>query len=304
MADATEDDRKKAFEFEKAYGNAGTAFTYAFTRLDSDILPVVSKELGKLNDHIKKVEKEEGGIEAFFTEAAAAAGLLIPPLRAHHAHLFNNHPQSRYAKDASEWVFGKYKPHGGSFFGSNRGSSGRASSTSPATNETQAPYSSMDYLVSQGYTLGQAAGILGNAKVESAGNPTPAQNAYNAGHYGKFQWDATRRATILAGLNIDVATASEQDQDKAFVWEAHQRGDDAKIQTANNEYGAAAITNSYFERSGSESINARMRAAHDLATQYSSSLASGSGSNSSVSNATSVKIDDVTINTQATDALA
>ena len=294
LAVATEADRLKAREFESAYSDAATAFTYAFTRIGSDVLPAVTKGLGELNEYIKELEKQQGGLEQFFTKVAAAAGLLVAPLRVISASLLVAseigasehdilHPsegrQSFLAKKIDSWF----------------GLDGQA--PSGAAKATTGPYTSMDYLISQGYTPGQAAGILGNARVESGGNPTPAQNAYNRGHFGKYQWDASRRAKILAGLNIDVATASEQDQDRAFVWEARQRGDDARIKSASNEYGSALITNSYFERSGSASINDRMREAHSLLTQY--NVARGGGGSSRTAN---VKIDNVTIHTQATDA--
>lgn len=300
LAAATHDDYLEAFKFEQASQDAGTAFSSAFTRLGTDILPVVTKELDKLNKHIKSVEQEKGGIEAFFTEAAAGAGLLIPPLRVISAAILAITVASRYAKSASEALFGTYNPGGGSFFGSNRGGRGRgASGTAPnAPSSSAKPYSSMDYLISQGYTPGQAAGILGNAQVESSGNPAPAQNAYNIGHFGKFQWDAKRRAEIRDAIGIDVATASDQEQDRAFVWDAARRGDDARIRSGTTPEGAAAITSSFFERPGQDgSILARMRSAHQLAAQYNAANGVSASSGS-----TSIKTGDITINTQATDS--
>ncbi|CAE6866138.1 hypothetical protein R75465_07969 [Paraburkholderia aspalathi] len=64
------------------------------------------------------------------------------------------------------------------------------------------------YLLSHGVPEAQADGMLGNAMRESSLDPT----ASNAGHYGLFQWDATRQKDFAkwAGHGINKSTASEQ----------------------------------------------------------------------------------------------
>lgn len=81
LAVATHDDYEEAVKFMHASEDAGTAFTTAYTRLGTDILPKISYGLNLLNEHFKDLEKEQGGIENFFIKVAAAATLLVAPLR-------------------------------------------------------------------------------------------------------------------------------------------------------------------------------------------------------------------------------
>ena len=83
-----------------------------------------------------------------------------------------------------------------------------------ALKATTGPYTSMDWPDLPGLHPGQAAGILGNARRERRQSHARTKRLQSR-YFGKYQWDASR-ARKLAGLNIDVATASEQDQ-TAFV---------------------------------------------------------------------------------------
>jgi len=215
---------------------------------------------------------------------------------------------SEKAKASAEFVFGGggkiYNPHGGSFFASNRGVSSQYSTLS---SETQNPptasiapktgNAAIDFWLGQGYTLNGAIGMAAQEQGESSGNPNARKmDSKGRMHYGLYQFDPTRRAEILAGTNIDVATASAEDQRKAAAWDAHRRGDDVRINQGTTPEGSSNIANSYFEVSG-EDPRRREMIAHQLAMQW------GAGAqNSGAGSELNVKIDKVEINTQATDA--
>lgn len=152
--------------------------------------------------------------------------------------------------------------------------------------------SAIDFWLSQGYTLNGAIGMAAQEQAESGGNP----NARNGRHYGLFQFDETRRKQIKDALGIDVADASVDEQRRAAAWDAHRRGDDVRINSGTNPGGSSAIANSYFEVSG-ESPENRIRIANQLANQY-----HGGGAGGNSGSGMNIKIDDITINTQATDA--
>ncbi len=85
-----------------------------------------------------------------------------------------------------------------------------------------------------GATPAAAAAMVAQAQAESSMNP----RASNAGHVGLFQWSARRRAAILAGTGIDVATASSEQQTKAALWELRTKY--PKLWAQMNSEGASA----------------------------------------------------------------
>lgn len=161
-----------------------------------------------------------------------------------------------------------------------------------------------DFWIAQGYSAGAAAGWTANAQAESSFNPAA---GFGTSHQGIYQWDATRRARIKAVLGIDVGNASLDDQLKAAAWEAkmtHNLGPDAFNDSAGQS--AALISNKFEIPSTTPAglaaeASKRARIAESYGTIPTSGLGIGTpeaGSGRSVS----VKIDDVTINTQATDS--
>lgn len=82
ISSASKEDYENARLFEQESSRAGSALTSIYTRLGSDILPTVSKALIEFRGYIKDLEGDQGGIEGFFTKVAAAATLLVAPLRA------------------------------------------------------------------------------------------------------------------------------------------------------------------------------------------------------------------------------
>jgi hypothetical protein len=98
----------------------------------------------------------------------------------------------------------------------------------PTGNEAALAKQGYDYWRSQGLTRDQALSVLGNERGE---NPLGALAVGDRGSFGghgtvgQFQWDPPRRAQILKGTGIDVATAGFLDQQKAARWEMENSPD-------------------------------------------------------------------------------
>jgi hypothetical protein len=116
-------------------------------------------------------------------------------------------------------VGGGYVPHG---------VRARGGGGTPTGNEAVLAKQGYDYWRSQGLTHDQALSVLGNERGE---NPLGARTVGDPGKFGghgtvgQFQWDPPRRAQILAGTGIDVATAGFLDQQKAARWEMEHSPD-------------------------------------------------------------------------------
>jgi hypothetical protein len=165
----------------------------------------------------------------------------------------------------------------------------------PSSSTLQNKQQIQDFWQQQGYSPGAAAGWTANAQQESSFNPL----AVNGSHVGIYQWSAQRRAKILAATGIDVSKASLNDQLKAAAWEASVMGLTPDRIPGDPRQAAALISNRYEVPSLTApglSFEAARRG--DIAAGYgilpSPTAASGKTVN--------VKIDDVTIQTQATDA--
>ena len=147
-------------------------------------------------------------------------------------------------------------------------------------------------LKSAGATDEMAAAALGNLNGEST-MWTNKKRGDGGKSAGGFQWDAERRAYIKEALGIDVETAPIEDQMKAFIYDAKRRGNwdvANKMSTA----GATEYLDRQFEISaniGNEDVKNRTK----WASQYYNEF-SGSGSGGA-----NVKVDNITINTMATD---
>lgn len=134
--------------------------------------------------------------------------------------------------------------------------------------EQDAARQAVSYFKSQGYTQAQAIGLAANIQAESSYN-SAAYNPAAGGHYGIAQWDATRRAQILAGTGIDVKTASYAQQLKAMAWELKhtQAAAGTALMKSRTAAGAAATVRQFYERpggSGPLAANRRMIIANRL----------------------------------------
>lgn len=155
-----------------------------------------------------------------------------------------------------------------------------------------------DFWVSRGYSPAAAAGWAANAQAESGFNPF----ATNGTHFGIYQWSRDRRQKILAATGIDVANASRDDQLKAADWEARTMGLGPSAFTGNAAASAALISNR-FEVPALTSSGLAAEAAHraQIASSYGTIPLSPSGDTAS-GRAVNIKIDEIKIETQATDA--
>ena len=137
----------------------------------------------------------------------------------------------------------------------------------------------MNYLMSQGLTKEQAAGVAGNLQQESTFNPradnTGTGENDTQGHFGIAQWDKVHRwpkvKKWMQDNNLDPYSLDGQLQ--AMVWEAKERGDWSKLKEVTDASSAARSWLENFERSGEQPgdhgydariANARMWAEKEL----------------------------------------
>lgn len=166
----------------------------------------------------------------------------------------------------------------------------------PLTNSVKTGNRDLDFWMSQGYSAEQAAGIMANMNQESRGNPMARGD--NGTAHGLFQWHADRRANIFAKTGIDVSNASYDDQLKAAAWEMKNGRpgfNDDYFRSIKDAGSAGSYFSTQFESPADRFGQSLLRGknALSLASQF-SSIAGGGG--------TTVKIDKIEINTQATDA--
>lgn len=162
----------------------------------------------------------------------------------------------------------------------------RISSGSPA----------IDFWVQKGYTPAQAAGIMANMQHESGGNPMARGDGGQA--HGLFQWHPDRRENIMKNTGIDVSSAGFMDQMEAAAWEmknGRAQFSDEYFRSIGDADAAAAYFSQKFESPANGAIQAMLRGKTALGMV--SQLGANPGGNS-----TSVQIDKIEINTQATDA--
>ena len=139
----------------------------------------------------------------------------------------------------------------------------------------------MNYLMSQGLTKEQAAGVAGNLQQESTFNPradnTGTGENDTEGHFGIAQWDKVHRWPKIKKWIVDqgLDPYSLEGQLQAMVWEAKQRGDWSKLKEVTDADAAARSWLQNFERSGEQPgdpgydariANARMWAEKELVT--------------------------------------
>lgn len=185
----------------------------------------------------------------------------------------------------------------GNWYKGGHNSSG-GSAKSPAATSAYA------FWKSKGYTDAGAAAMAAQEQAESGGNPHPT----TGDGVGAYQWHKDRAAAILKGKGIDVRTANIDDQREAAYWEANQRGDDKRVNAAGlSPFQAGGVGSRFFERPADANGEAYKRGimAGQIAIANAGSSPFNSGANAgggSSSRSLSVKIDNVNVHTQATDA--
>lgn len=157
----------------------------------------------------------------------------------------------------------------------------------------------MQFWMSMGYSRAQAAGIVANEMHESGGRAGARGDGGRA--HGLFQWHPDRRAKIMAATGIDVSTASAMDQRRAAAWEMknERQFSDEKFRSITDPNAAGAYFSRNFERPADAMGEAFKRGQTAMRLASDSSLGAMGGGTSSTS---SVKIDKIEVNTQATDA--
>lgn len=128
----------------------------------------------------------------------------------------------------------------------------------------------MNFLMSQGLTPEQAAGVAGNLMQESHFDP----NADNGTHHGIAQWDKQDRwpkvAAYITSIGRDPGTL--EGQLMGLKWEASARGDWKQIQQTKTAQDAALRWLERFEISGEkpgmEGFDNRMTNANGLLAKY------------------------------------
>jgi murein DD-endopeptidase MepM/ murein hydrolase activator NlpD len=116
----------------------------------------------------------------------------------------------------------------------------------------------MNFLISNGLTVEQAAGISGNVKQESGFRP----NADNGGHHGIAQWDKVNRWPRVKSYieSIGKDPESLEGQLYGLVWEAKQRGNWQQISRAKTLEESSSIWLRKFEIPGNYEIEEPHRA--------------------------------------------
>ena len=113
----------------------------------------------------------------------------------------------------------------------------------------------IDYFISQGYTLEQAAGIVGALQQESTANLNP--NAYNSagggrGAHGIAQWRGSRLDNFAKRFNRPLRGSSLQQQLEFIQWEMNNTHKDAltAVKRSKTASQAAVAFESKFEKAG------------------------------------------------------
>lgn len=155
---------------------------------------------------------------------------------------------------------------------------------------------SRKFWLSKGYSEAQTAALMAQEERESGYGKNLVGD--NGRSIGIFQWDANRRAKILAGTGIDVTTASHNDQLRAAAWELDQRGHSDVLRRMNDPAEAASYLSHNFEIPANGAYEAALRGQMALRIADTSPLSSAPAQTSQKN----VNIGNITINTQATDA--
>lgn len=308
-AEVTREQAEAADEFGRAWSKAGQSMDQLFSIVSADVLPPVAKLVDGFSEFTAKIKENKvevygflGGmialsatLSAVLARAAfgmaglggAAAGAGLVAAGGAVAIGAGAAAGSIYwHKEIADWIDGKLHGKDDARLRSrwNRGGDHK---------------DAMGFWMSQGYSREQAAVIVANEQAESGGNPRAVGDGGTS--FGLFQWhDRSRRDRILKDTGIDVKTASADDQRRAAAWELEHTGIAARLKASGSISEASDIFVRDFENPANwrgQSLK-RARMALDIASSspYNSAPASAGNSTSSV------KIDQINVQTQATDA--
>ena len=336
-AKLTKEDADAAREFGKVWSQVTQSLSQAFTHLGTDIFPMIEPAMKQFSAFLDSLRNRKGGTEVFFTAAAAGATLFSAALLRLAASITG---VSTAATGAAGVGFGGAILAALGLYDAYRGESEILSGASPAGRTSvigkaagyvsgkinsaiegqrgpvavqsygsrkQNLKESFDFWLAQGKTPNQASALVameaseGQGDTRSIGDYDKKRGVYTA--FGAAQWHLDRIKLIERNTGIDVRTASHADQLRAIAWELKHRGQN---NIPDDPAMAEAYLTKYYEVPADIAGQSAKRAA--LAVQIANSYkASTSGSPLSAQNGgrtTHVKIDDVNIHTQATDANA
>lgn len=137
-------------------------------------------------------------------------------------------------------------------------SAGATTSGKDNKGENGSAQKAMDFFMSRGYTKEQAAGIVGNLKVESATFSTidvGDKNRPEGPSIGIAQWDPKRQADFKRIFKKDIKEASFEEQLAFIDWELNNTEAAAgqKLRGAKSAEEAALMIDAFYERSAGSS---------------------------------------------------
>lgn len=311
-AAVTEKDTAAAREFEKAWSGAAHSLDTLFSKIGSDVLPPLTSLLNIFTDFTSSLKDNKAAMYGFFaamiTLSITAAGTVaklagsLLGLGGAMASVMSRLSIAGAVTAGLPFIAnGAWKA--GNYIGTQLNKAlGRGDANGIIGGAPQDPKEAMSFWMSQGFSREQAAGIVANEQRESSGNPSAIGDSGAA--RGLYQWHPHRRAQILAATGIDVSTANATDQRRAALWEMKNTGlyDDLKNTSTPDQ--AAGLFSRQFERPANGDVEAIKRGQMALGIASSSAFSTNTqfGGDSNSSRNTNVKIDQISVNTQATDA--
>lgn len=143
----------------------------------------------------------------------------------------------------------------------------------------------MDYFQSKGWTREQAAGIVGNLTVESAGTMDPSiTGGYMGRAEGIAQWLGSRKEDFkkVYGVSPNQATFEQQLDFIQIELNGKEKGAAAALRQATTPSEAAQIFEQKYERANGQLIDHRIKAANNLyaggSTEYTGPVSSSTPS--------------------------
>lgn len=336
-ARVTEEDTASAREFGKAWSETSQSLTSAFTKLGSDIFPVIIPILKTFNDFLKEASQHAGGLEVVFTALTVSSLALAGALGRIATSIlgigtagatgalsvlgkisgFLGLATGAYAigSGIGDIVTGKRE----SLLG--QGSSALANSIADAWYGQPKRYSDSNnrqkinsLLVSGGLSQDNSNGILANLMSESGLDPTndPRKHGRKENAYGIAQWGPARQADFARVFGHDIHTSTLDEQVQFLLWELKN----TRSKTGNALIGAsstqsASIFSRGFESPANGTVEALKRAnlaAHIAQENIGTASQSPLNSSGIINNtqggdkSMNIKTGDINVNTQATDS--
>jgi VIT1/CCC1 family predicted Fe2+/Mn2+ transporter len=325
-------------EFDRQWKQTGATFTDVFSKIDEDVLPILSSLLKGLENVGNWLTGHEHVAEGLFTGLAVgatvfsgaivsalvpalgtlgvAAAVALGPLAILLTTITAVGVALASHKDIAAWLdkqLGNDDGVGDTYRQQMAAGGHSALSQSPVkrsqskVGQTAAEKQSYDFWISQGYSPSAAAGLVANEKRESGFQGAGAVGDSGLAR-GAFQWHPDRQQKILAATGIDVRSAGPIDQLKAAAWELENSGLGQKLKNVQSPEQAGALISSQFERPANGAQEALIRA--QMAAKIAQDQMAGTPStmpwaqNSQTiggDRSTSIKIDNVNVQTQATD---